>query len=210
LPFGKGKQFLNQSGVLDRAIGGWTLGTIITDQSGAPVQLTGGFKTFNDYGDGGINLNGVTTSQLQKAVGVHRVPGQTFAAMIDPKYLVSATGGGANPTYISPNTAPGTIGRVVYLHGPHGFFQDLSISKTTPIHERFSFRLQGEFLNVWNHPVFGNPPAFGNTPGYFDLNSYPYSSQTAGVQDYGFGLSGVTNQSSGFGRIIEIRGNFEF
>jgi hypothetical protein len=208
LPFGKGKQFLGNNALLDRAVGGWTVGTIVTEQSGAPSQLTGQYATFNDYADGGINLTGVSTRQLQKAVGVHRVPGQTFADVIDPKYLVSPAGGGANPAYITPNTTPGTIGDVVYLHGPHAFFQDMSISKAVPITERIHFRLQGEFLNVWNHPVFGNPPAFGNTPGYFDNNAP--GSQTAGVQDYGFGQSGVTNEGGGFGRIIEIRGNIDF
>jgi hypothetical protein len=206
LPLGRGKQFLNSNALVDKAVRGWTVGTIITQQSGAPVQLTGGFKTFNDYGDGGINLHGVTSSQLQKAVGVHRVPGQTFADLIDPKYLTSTTGGGANPTYITPNTTPGTFGDIVYLHGPHAFFQDMSISKSVPIRESLIFKLQGEFLNVWNHPVFGNPPAYGSTPGFFDLNDYPYGSQTAGVQDYGFGISGVTNTA----RVIELRGNFEF
>jgi hypothetical protein len=208
LPLGRGKQFLSRNGVVDKVVGGWTVGTIVTDQSGYPVQLTGGFKTFNDYGDGGVSLNGVTAAQLQKAVGVHRVPGQSFADLLNPKYLASTTGGGANPAYISPNTNPGTIGNVVYLHGPHAFFQDMSISKSLPIRERLNFKLQGEFLNVWNHPVFGNTPSFGATPGYFDTSINP--SQTAGVQDYGFGLSGVTNQSQGFGRIIEVRGNFEF
>jgi hypothetical protein len=215
LPFGRGKAFLSKPGITDKVLGGWTVGTIITQQSGAPVQLTGQFATYNDYADGGVTLNGVTSSQLQKAVGVHRVPGQTFADLINPKYLASPTGGGANTAYISPNTTPGTIGQVIYLHGPHAFFEDMSATKAVPIHENLNFRLQAEFLNVWNHPVFGNLPSFGNsvtgnTPGFFDLNNYPYGSQTAGVQDYGFGLSGVTNEQSGFGRIIELRANFEF
>jgi hypothetical protein len=194
LPFGRGKQFLSNGRWVDRAVGGWTLGTIITAQSGAPVQVTGQNSTFNDYGDSGIILNGVTASQLQKAVGVYRVPGQNFVNLINPKYLASATGGGANPAYIAPNTTPGTIGQVVYLHEPHAFFQDLSVSKAVPIREGLNFKLQSEFINVWNHPVFGN------SQGTFD----------GGIQDYGFGLGGVTNQGLGFGRIIEIRGNFEF
>ncbi len=215
LPFGRGREFLSNSGIVDKVVGGWTVGTIITQQSGAPVQLTGEYNTYNDYADGGVTLNGVTSSQLQKAVGVHRVSGQTFADLINPKYLASPTGGGSNTSYINPNTTPGTIGQVVYLHGPHAFFEDMSVTKAVPIHENLNFRLQAEFLNVWNHPVFGNLPAFGNsvtgnTPGFFDLNNYPYGSQTAGVQDYGFGLSGVTNEQTGFGRIIELRGNFDF
>jgi len=187
LPIGKGKLIGNNT-VADKVFGGITVGSIVTFQTGAPFRLTGGYRTFNNYGDNGINLHGVTTSQLQKAVGVHRVAGKNYANLLDPKYI--ATGGRANSTYITPNTTPGTIGSIVYLHAPHGFYQDLSVSKTVPLHEQFRFRLQGEFLNVWNHPVFGGP--------------------SGSIQSTSFGRGGVTNTLSGFGRIIELRGNFEF
>lgn len=193
LPLGKGKAFLGNSAIADKLLGGITVGTIVTFQTGAPFLLTGGYRTFNNYGDSGITLHGVTASQLQKAIGVHRVPGKSYANLIDPKYL--NPGGRANATYITPNTTPGTIGNVVFLHGPHAFYQDMSVSKTVPIHEQFRFRLQGEFLNVWNHPVFGS------TPNSFNAN----------IQSSGFGRGSVTNNlSGGFGRIIELRGNFEF
>ncbi len=68
--------------------------------------------------------------------GVYRVPGQTFANLINPKYLSSPTGGGASAQYIIPTPSPGTIGNVVYLHGPRQFYQDISLTKTIPIHER--------------------------------------------------------------------------
>src|SRR6202012_4280156 len=99
-----------------KVVGGWTVGTIVTYQSGEPAQLTGQYNTYNDYGDSGISLNGVTAAQLQKAVGVFHVPGQTFANLINPKYLSSPTGGGANSQYITPNTTPGTFGDVIFLH----------------------------------------------------------------------------------------------
>jgi hypothetical protein len=200
LPFGRGRQFLNRNGIAEAVVGGWTVGTIVTYQTGEPVQLIGGYNTFNDYGDSGITLNNVKASQLQSAVGVYRVPGQTFANLINPKYLSSPTGGGANSQFITPNTSPGTIGSVVYLHGPRQFYQDLSLTKTIPIHEALRFRLQASFLNAWNHPVFGDNGGSGFVNGR--------------IQDYGFGLGGVTNESSGetpgFGRVIEIRGNIDF
>jgi len=198
LPLGRGKPFLSSNAVVDKVVGGWTLGTIMTFQTGAPFRLNGGYNTFNDYGDGGVTLNNVTTSQLQKAVGVHRVAGHTFANLIDPKYLASATGGGANASYIAPNTTAGTIGRIVYLHAPHGFFDDLSVTKAIPLHRELNFRLQAEFLNVFNHPVFGIPSG--------GLSSF------SGVQSNSFGLGSVTNGNvnGAFGRVIELRGNVEF
>ncbi len=190
LPFGKGKAFLNQNNLINRVVGGFNIGTILTYQGGAPFLITGGYSTFNT-GDGGVTLTGITASDLQKAVGVHRVAGQTTALLLDPKY-VSKTG--VNSADIAPNTTPGTIGRRIYLHGPHAFYDDIAITKAIPIKEGVSFRLQSEFLNAFNHPVYGN------TSG----------STTKAVQSTSFSRAGVTNETAGFGRIIELRANIEF
>jgi hypothetical protein len=198
LPFGKGKAFLNTNSVAARMLGNWTVGTIATFQTGTPQELSSGNLTFNDYGDGGIALNNVTVSQLQSAVGVHRIPGKTYALLLNPKYLQNADGtAGASPSYIAPNITPGTVGRIVYLHGPHAFYNDLSISKAFPIYEAVQFKLQAEATNAWNHPVFGSTSgSFGGAPTYNQGN----------VQNYGFATSGVTNTP----RVIEFRANIDF
>lgn len=206
LPFGKGREWMNRGGVLNAVFGGWTVGDILTFQTGAPWQTGGGGATFiqggnftvNDYGDSGVILNGVTRSQLQNAVGVYRVPGTTFVDLINPKYLVAAGGGGANLAYIAPNTVPGTFGTLLYLYGPHQTFNDVSLSKRFPITERVHFNLQGEFLNIFNHPVFGTNSGLNPAPA-----SSPYA---ASVQAFGFGLGTVVN----YARVIELRANIEF
>ncbi|MBN9616873.1 MAG: hypothetical protein J0G35_15020, partial [Acidobacteriales bacterium] len=83
-------------------------------------------------------------------------------------------------------------------HAPHGFFDDLSVTKAIPLHRELNFRLQAEFLNVFNHPVFGIPSG--------GLSSF------SGVQSSSFGLGRVTNGNvnGAFGRVIELRGNVEF
>ncbi len=164
LPFGRGRMFLSSNNLVSSIVGNWTVGSVMTITSGAAVKLFGGNATYNDYADGGITLTGVTTKQLQQSVGVRRVPGKTYATLIDPKYLGAADGtGGANSTYINPNSTPGTIGQQVYLYGPHGFYHDLSAAKSIPIRDNIQVRLQGEFLNVWNHPVFGSVPVTSPT-----------------------------------------------
>lgn len=202
LPFGAGKAYLNQNNVLDRVVGGWSLGTIVSLQSGEPFQLLSAnylngvySSTLNDFADPGITLNGVTVSQLQSSVGVYHVPGQPFVDLINPKYLANnGTGGGANGAYITPNTVPGTIGNVAYLHGPRFFNEDLAITKAIPIRENLRFSFQGEFLNVWNHPNFGLTPS-------------------ANITSNGFGTSGPvyfgTSPTDG-ARAIELRLNLEF
>jgi hypothetical protein len=204
IPVGRGRTYLSHNRALDAIVGGYTVGTIVTWQTGAPAMLGGEYNTFNDYADGGVRLNGVTPSQLQSAIGVHEVPGQPFADLINSKYLASPTGGGANGSYITPNMTAGTIGQIVFLHGPRQYYQDMELTKLFPIHEAMNFKLQASFINLWNHPVFGNADGFGPTIGG------SVSSFDSGVQDFGFALGGPTNEGAGFGRIIELRGNFQF
>ena len=92
---------------------------------------------------------------------------------------------------------PGTVSSIVYLHGPHAFYNDVSLSKVFPLFERIQFKLQAEATNAWNHP------AFGSTSGSF-----------GGAPTYGGGY--VLNNSFGTGgtpytpRVIEFRANIEF
>lgn len=204
LPFGRGKQLANRGGVVDRVVGGWTIGSIFTFQTGNPFLLQGGYNTFNDYADGGVVLNGVTPSQLQSSIGVYRIPGQAAVDFINPKYLASnGTGGGANSSFITPNTTPGTFGQLVWLSGPHWINDDLSISKHVPITERVKFSLQVEMLNAFNHPTF--QPGSGSGCSYY---CYAAGGGFPNVQAFGFGIGG--NSPSYQPRNIELRGNIEF
>ena len=186
LPFGKGRQWLNHGGVANRILGGWTLGDIFTFQTGAPQVILGGNQTFNDYADGGVNLNGVTRSQLQSSVGVHPVGNAGYVSAINPTYITP--GVGANAAYLTPNTTAGTFGQIFYLYGPHQTFNDMSLSKGFPITERIRFLLQGEFLNAFNHPTFA------------------WSGGSNNLQSTTFG----TAYNSNGPRSIEIRANIEF
>jgi hypothetical protein len=201
LPFGKGKRFANQGGVVDKIIGGWTIGTIATWQSGAPYMLVTNYNSYNGpqylpisgrYGDAGVVLTGTTQSDLQNSVGVYNT-GLPFANVIGTQYLTSETNGLANSSYIAPNTTAGADGYHPWLTGPRRFFQDLSITKTIPITERIRFNFQSEFLNVWNHPVWGT------------LSSN-------NIQSTSFGhMTVMRNFNAALGeRQIEFRANLEF
>jgi hypothetical protein len=223
LPFGKGKSFANRGGVVNEIVGGWTIGTIYSFQTGNPFLLgsgTAGYaanNTFNDYGDGGVVLHGVTPSQLQSSIGKYRVPGGTTVAFINPKYLLPT--GGANPAYITQNTTPGTIGQRVWLYGPHATYDDMSISKNFAITERVRFIFQTEMVNAFNHPVFGPGAANGGTYSNFVTGSGAgYNVGTgfsSNVLNSGFGISTNGPLDPNFlptagARLIELRGNIEF
>lgn len=211
LPFGKGKRFANRGGVVNQIVGGWTVGTIFTFQTGTPFLLGSNVQgnpnlTFNDYGDAGVALNGVTRSQLQSSVGKYAIPGTPTVAFLNPKYLTP--GSGANSAYITQNTTPGTIGQRVWLYGPHATYDDISISKNFPITERVRFLFQTELLNAFNHPVFGPGAGNGGTYGNFQ-NGF-----SSNVNSSSFGIgTGPLNPNflpTGGARLIELRGNIEF
>ena len=201
LPFGKGKQFANRGGVVDRIVGGWTVGTIFTFQTGSPFLLAGQNRTFNDFADSGVVLNGVTESQLQSSVGVYHVPGTTRTRFLNSQYY--ASNGHANSQFITPNVTPGTIGQRVWLYGPHDVYDDLSITKHFPITERFRFSLQAEMLNAFNHPNFG--PSITNGGAYFGQSNIQTSSFASNT-----GTLNPGNLPNGGARVIELRGNIEF
>jgi len=206
LPFGRGKQFANHNKVLDRVAGGWTLGSIFTWQTGNPFLLQGGYNTFNDYGDGGVVLNGVSPSQLQSAVGVYHIKGTPTVSFLNPKYLATSNGlpgGGANSSFITPNTTPGTFGQLVYLHGPRYVNDDLSITKHIPITEAVNFSLQAQMLNVFNHPTF--QPGSGAGCSY---GCYAAGGGFPSVQASGFGIGSLSPSYQP--RLIELRANVEF
>ena len=187
LPFGKGRMFLNSSDLQDRIFGGFNLGTVIGYQTGSPFLLTGGFDTFNQY-DGGVMLNGgTTTAFLQSKVGIHHVAGHSTSLAFDPSLFSGGAGGGtANNAIVAPNTTPGTIGNVVFLHGPNVFTQNMALSKLIPIKENVAVNLQAEFINVWNHPTWGTP--------------------SGTLQSTSFGTSSISTGA----RSIELRGNITF
>ncbi|MBZ5687854.1 MAG: carboxypeptidase-like regulatory domain-containing protein [Acidobacteriia bacterium] len=207
LPFGKGRAFANNSAIADKIIGGWSVGTIVNWQTGGPYQLLGGFNTVNGptntpvgdvYGDGGINLNGVSLASAE-ASKVRHIPGKTYALTINPSFMSA----------ISPNTTPGVFGAHPWLYGPHTFNQDLAFTKSFAIRESVRFIFQSEFINVWNHPVWANPAGGYNSTsqGFIQNTSAPIQSST-------FGESSVVQANPGQvglgARQIEFRANIEF
>lgn len=161
LPLGRGREFNVNNSILNGVIGGWNVGSIISWQSGIPFWVQGGYNTFNNE-DGGVTLT-ATASQIQKNVGVYITPSSPFAPVwLNPNF--NATGA------IQPNTTPGTIGQMLFLHGPGFFNTDISLNKVFPVWESVSLKVQAAFLNAFNHPnwIVGSNGA----PGYIVYAAY--------------------------------------
>ncbi len=185
LPFGHGQPFLAGNKIANVVIGGWTVGTILTRETGDPHLFYGGTNTVNQN-DGGVSLNGVSVSQLQKQISVRSGPaGSGLKTLFDPKYI--STAGQANTQYIGPNFTAGQFGTLMWLHDPKWINTDMAITKVVPLPREMNFTLQAAFLNAFNHVA--------------------WAGMDTGVQDYTFGTtSGAANGP----RNVEIRGNLRF
>lgn len=181
LPFGKGRQWLATNGVLDKIVGGWTVSTIVTYQSGTPFRISGNNNTFNNKRDGGLILTGITQQDIQDRVGLYfNAAGQPY--FLPPDWINQIKADGT----ITANNVPGTWGQIFYLHGPHQTYTDIGITKAVPITQRVRFKFQVEMLNAFNHPTFGQ--------------------STTGLASTGFGRGSQLATS----RRVELRGNIEF
>ena len=164
LPFGSGKAYLNQAGVLPALFGSWSFSSIFTARTGFPVDLT----------TSATGPDGNTNEQRPNLV-----PNQ-------PLYLA---GGDFNPTaFCTPGTAdalfPGGtctagFGDVPrnFLRGPGVWQLDLALTKRIPISERFQLNFRAEAFNVFNRAMYANPDGlisasdFGRI--YLPLNTTP-------------------------------------
>lgn len=166
LPFGKGKKFFSDANdVVDRIVGGFSIGAIVTWATGVPFYVSSGRTTFNSAtANNGAQLTGITFEEFKKNVGLFKTPTGVF--FINPSLLditlgtSGATTGQAVRATLKPGLmsapAPGTFGNfpVNSLSGPSYFNFDLSMIKRFRITETVTFQLKGTAINVLNHPNF--------------------------------------------------------
>ena len=184
LPFGNGKQFFNQGGIVNTLLGGWQLNTIFRLGSGAPITFTDARGTLNRAGRSGRQtaLTSLTKEQLKEIVGVYRTPCGIF--FVNPAVIninqanltagncnqlnVGATGRAANGFGSTPfagqvffNNAPGQTSGLerAVVNGPWTHQFDLSVFKNFQFGERYRLQLRAEAFNVLNNVDF-IPPQF--------------------------------------------------
>jgi hypothetical protein len=164
LPFGKGHAWLSDSNwAVNRLLGGWSLGGIVTWSTGVPFYITSGRTTIQAYAATGAQLTGISFADFKNAIGIFKDPRGVF--FINPNLLditVNAAGKATSSKLkagLMAAPAPGTLGNfpVNALSGPQYFSVDLSLVKRIPITERVRFEFKVNANNVFNHPSF----AFG-------------------------------------------------
>ena len=163
LPVGKGHRL--HSRPLERAIGGWSLGAILSWQSGPPFSILSGYGTLNRQTGLRSSFNTADTllnrSQLDAIVHFQMTgngPYMIAPSAINPNDLTGVNAPGAAPFAGQQfyNPAAGTLGTLErrMFNGPWVMNLDASLQKTIHITERQSVELRMEGTNVLNHPTF--------------------------------------------------------
>jgi hypothetical protein len=179
LPFGVGKRFLRQNGLLNKFVGGWYVSGIFRAYSGLPLFVTDSSSVFG---------------------GLAGVPSQGAIPLIDPSTLnggihsgVAGSGGvgtSGNPAaggtglnfFSDPEAAfrsfrrillsqDGRQGRTMAFRGPWFWNLDFRLGKSTRITERVGIEVSADFFNIFNHVNFSTPSFSLNSPATFGVYS---------------------------------------
>jgi hypothetical protein len=138
LPFGRGKQFLNGSRLLDEAVGGWQLAGTVLLQTGAPFTV---YASQNTYAQAGSAFPNWVPGVDPYAGGHSRTNWYNTAAFSEP--------------------ANGTFGDVrrnsLYGPGINNFALSAAKGFTIPWREGVKVDFRADAQNVFNHPSFGTP-----------------------------------------------------
>ncbi len=143
LPFGRGKQMLNQGGVAGAIAGNWQLTTTALARTGFPVNvLLPGSYTAPDG-----NNSGTQRPSLVPGVSLTPPGGRNRANWINPAAFTLPAAG-------EFGDAPRDLYR-----GPGTWQIDIGAAKTIQFGERVQLEFRSEFYNVLNHPQLGQPQA---------------------------------------------------
>lgn len=147
----------------DRLRQGWTVSSIVTWQSGAPLSILSQRGTLNRRGRSGQNTvsTSLTKTQLERIVQFRMTEDGPFfvgAGAINPRDNSGASVDGVQPfsgqVFFHPGPGEaGTLQRRMFS-GPSALAIDFSVSKSTQITERHMLKAGARIENILNHPTF--------------------------------------------------------
>lgn len=167
LPFGKGKEYLNNNAVENEVVGGWRLSGTVIAQSGVPFTVT---NTVNN-----------SFSQCSGCSWYPNVVGNPKSGLP----AADESGGSAiqflNPAAFASATA-GTFGDEVRnsIRGPRLSVVNLSIAKRFNLGERVNLELRSDWVNALNHPSF-NPPSTSSSGSTFPTANFGVINNSSGA-----------------------------
>jgi hypothetical protein len=216
VPFHSSHAFLRE------AFGGWSISETAILHSGLPFSVLS--QPYITNGNGVFQANGASTVQFNAPAYANRIPGvplyrkssvagvivpgtrpwlnpNAFISVVDP--TTAACAGGDSPANCQFGNS-----RRNSVRGPHYTNSDIYITKTFPIKERITFRLDAQMFNALNHPNFALPSEVeagvpgGSIPARFGTLESTISPPT--------GLLGVGLGGDSSPRMIAFQGRIEF
>ncbi|HUF03349.1 MAG TPA: TonB-dependent receptor [Aridibacter sp.] len=187
LPFGQGRPFLNQGGLVDKIFGGWQLTSIINISSGTPISIKDINGTLNRTGRSNRQTadSSLTIDQIRNLLGIRFVNGVIY--YIDPSVIGpdgSATNGNLEgtitnfPGQVFFRAQPGTTGSLGrnLISGPWYHNWNAGIIKNIRFGENMRIQLRAEAFNVLNNTNF----FIGENSSIFDVDSTNFGRVSAG------------------------------
>jgi hypothetical protein len=182
IPIGRGHR-LHYS-PLDRVIGGWTFGSTMVWQSGAPFSILSGYGTLNRAGRSYYNTatTTLTKSQLDGVVNFQMTGKGPI--MIAPSAINPADGTGVTalgtPAFAGEvfyNPGAGALGGLQrrMFDGPWTFDIDMRLKKTVNITESQKMELLMDAFNALNHATFFSRDQNINSTAFGKVSSMFYS-----------------------------------
>jgi hypothetical protein len=163
LPFGTGKRFLNEGGVLGKVVGGWSLSSVGIWHTGHPLTITMNISPTqlpdgNDQTNQRPDLVPGVPLFLPGGVQNHTLPINPAAFAPPP---LDPTGVTDPATGLCVNTC-GLVSR--FGDAPNGLIRalhswqvDMALMKETKLTERVSLQFGVQVFNIFNHTQFGDP-----------------------------------------------------
>ncbi|MFL6334171.1 MAG: TonB-dependent receptor, partial [Pyrinomonadaceae bacterium] len=98
MPFGRGKRWLNEGGVVDKIVGGFQLSSIVNWSSGVPTSIIDTRGTLNRAGRSALQpaTSSLTETQIKDLFGTFRTPNGVF--VINPSVLFAVATAPGQPT----------------------------------------------------------------------------------------------------------------
>jgi hypothetical protein len=166
LPMGPGHSFNPK--YFGRVLGGWTVGSILTWQSGSPFSILTGSATQAYRGT--LNRSARSTYNTANALvgGSDLTNNAVLRFAGNGAYFFSPSSIGSDGRGVAPdgaatfagqlfaNPTAGTIGSLQRrsFYGPNEFNQDLAILKDVKLRESHTLQIRVDSTNVWNHASF--------------------------------------------------------
>jgi len=163
LPFGTGKRFLNEGGVLGRVVGGWSLSSVGIWHTGHPLTITMNISPTqlpdgNDQTNQRPDLVPGVPLFLPGGVQNHTLPINPAAFAPPP---LDPTGADDPGNGVCTSTC-GLVSR--FGNAPNGLIRalhswqiDFALMKETKLTERVSLQFGVQVFNIFNHTQFGDP-----------------------------------------------------